>query len=130
VPVSWEIRDSILIVTLYGVAGEEPDCAVLAAIADGRFRPGTPLLLDFRQLTENPTAAEVRRRASRLARFQQQGLSGRCAMVVGPKVHHYGLARMAAIHMELEGMQVQIFQDTNAAKLWLLAAGKTEAAGK
>jgi hypothetical protein len=49
-------------------------------------------------------------------------------MVVGQRVHQYGLARMAATHMEFEGMQVEIFQDFNAAVVWLLAAGKTDTA--
>src|SRR5262252_3861775 len=109
-PVTWELKDAILIVTLSGNAGEEPANAILEAMADPRFRPGTSLLLDVRLAKDSPASADMRRRAAWVASLLPRGLNWRCAMVIGPKVHQYGLARMAATHLEFEGMEMEIFQ--------------------
>jgi hypothetical protein len=48
-PVTWEIRGQILIVTLAGDYGfDEPVHAVTEALADTQFRSGTSLLVDAR----------------------------------------------------------------------------------
>jgi hypothetical protein len=49
-----------------------------------------------------------------------QGLSPRCAIVVSSAVHQYGMARMAGIYLDLQGMTLEIFNDLEEAMDWLL----------
>jgi hypothetical protein len=118
-PVTWEIRDRILVITIVGYAGEEPRAVIMEAIASPQFRPGTSVLFDVRQSTDNSTSDELRSRAQWLATLQAKGMASRCAIVVGPKAFQYGLARMAATHVEFQGMQLEIFQDMDEAERWL-----------
>jgi hypothetical protein len=121
---SWQIRGSVLIVTCDGDDVKESANAIHEALADPGFRQGTSVLLDVRLCTENPSSADIRRRTAWLASLKSRGISSRCAMVVGPRVHQYGLARMAATHLDFEGMEMEIFRDLESAIAWLEAAGK------
>lgn len=124
---SWEIRDRILIVTAIGDWSDGgPPAAVDQAITDPRFKPGMSLLLDVRQSTMNLSADEVRLRSKGLALLGTKGLSSRCAIVVGPKLFQYGLARMAKVFLEHRGMELEIFRDLDAALEWLSLASTPE----
>ncbi|HEV3330271.1 MAG TPA: hypothetical protein VG096_04775 [Bryobacteraceae bacterium] len=118
-PVTWEIRDQILVIIIVGYGGEEPRAVLLEAIASPQFRPGMSVLFDVRLSTDNSTSDELRSRAQWLSTLQAEGISSRCAIVVGPKAYQYGLARMAAAHVEFQGMTLEIFQDIYEAKRWL-----------
>lgn len=126
-PVSWEIRSSILIVTLVGECGIEITKAFDEAMADPRFRAGTSLLLDVRRSADNPSSDEFRRRIELLARRTAKGLASRIAIVIGPKPHHYGLARMASVHSETKGIELEIFTEMKEALEWLERAGESAA---
>jgi hypothetical protein len=119
VPVSWEIRGSLLILTLSGNCGDELVHAILVAIEDPRFAPGKSLLLDARLWAGHPTSTDFQQRASWLASLQADGIARRCAIVVGAKPHQYGLARMAATYLDFEGMEMEIFKEMDAAIEWL-----------
>jgi hypothetical protein len=119
-PVSWEIRDSVLIVTVIGEwSGGGPATAITEAMADPEFKPGTSLLLDVRQSRMNPSGEEVRSRAEWLSALSTKGLSKHLAVVVGAKAYQMGVARMAQIFLGNREMDLQVFTDMEAAMSWL-----------
>jgi len=119
-PVTWEIRNSVLIVTLIGYyALDEPMQAVTDALADSRFRTGMSLLIDARSSLVNPSSEAVRARAKSIASLRSSGFSSRCAIVVGSEPHQYGIGRMEATYLEIEGLEVKIFTDLGEAWGWL-----------
>ena len=119
-PVSWKIRDSVLIVTVIeDWRGGGPATAITEAMADPAFKPGTSLLLDVRQSSMNPSGEEVRSRAEWLSALSTKGLSKHLAVVVGTKAYQMGVARMAQFFCESREMDLQVFTDMEAAMSWL-----------
>jgi hypothetical protein len=119
-PVTWEIRGQILIVTLAGDYGfDEPVQAVTEALADTQFTPGTSLLVDARLSHARRTSEDFRTRATWVASLGSKGLSSRCAIVIAPEPHQFGMARMAASHHEIQGLEMSIFTDLEEAFRWL-----------
>jgi hypothetical protein len=125
-PVIWEIRDSVLVVTLVGACGDDATTAISAAMQDGAFKPDTSLLLDLRRCTDRPSGEELRGRAQSLAARRVKGLSSRCAFVVGPSAFEFGLARMATAYVGLYGMTMDIFTDPDEAIRWLTRRNEPE----
>jgi len=118
--VTWEIRGVVLIVTLTGDYGfEEPVRAVAEALANPQFKVGTSLLVDARLSHARRSSEEFRTRAKWLASLKSRGLSSRCAMVIANEPHQYGMARMAATHNEIQGLEMRIFTDFDEAFRWL-----------
>ena len=127
--VTWEIRGSVLVITVIGFGGEEPAQAIAEALVDPKFKPGTALLFDMRQSTDSPTSDQMHERATRLAPLLAKGISHRLALVVGPHKYQYGLARMAAAHADLKGMHLEIFRELSDALQWLTATAASAPAG-
>ena len=121
-PVWCEIQDSVLIVRLIGKCGAEVTVAISEAMEDPAMKAGTSLLLDVHACSDSPTSHELRRRAISLA--GRKGLSRRCAIVIGKSTFEYGLARMAATHVQIQGMEMEIFTDFEAALHWLHRASE------
>jgi hypothetical protein len=119
-PVECEIRDSVLIVRLIGNCGGEVTAAISQAMNDSAMKAGTSLLLDVHACSDYPTSNELRKRAISLA--GRKGLSRRCAIVIGKSTFEYGLGRMAATHVQIQGMEMEIFTDFEAALHWLQPA--------
>lgn len=117
--VTWEIRDSVLMLTSSGFGGQGTVAALTEAISDPGFRPGLALLFDMRLAADNPSSAEMRSRAKFVASLRPLGISHRCAVVVGSKPHQYGMARMEAAHLEFQGMEMEVFGSVDEALLWL-----------
>jgi len=117
--VTWEIFNSILVLTSTGFGGQGTAAALTEAISDPRFRPGLSLLMDRRLATDDASSAEMRSRAKFLASLLPLGISHRCALVAGPRPHQYGIARMEAAHLEFQGMEMEVFCDVDEALLWL-----------
>jgi hypothetical protein len=124
VPVTWEIRGYLLILTLSGDCGDEPLGAIAQALEDSRFRPGKALLFDARLSTGHPSSSDVQRRAAYIASLRSEGVARRCATVVGAKPYQYGLARMAATYLDFEGMEMEIFKEMEVALDWLERAAE------
>jgi hypothetical protein len=123
-PVSCEIRGSILVVTLVGdYSFEEPVQAVMSAIADPDFHAGTSLLIDSRLSKTSRNSEDFRERARWMGTLRDHGLSSRFAIVISPKPHQFGMARMAATHLDLKGLELEIFTDMDEALRWLSKAG-------
>jgi hypothetical protein len=111
-PVTWEFRDSVLVVRLVGKYDfEEPIQAVNDAMSSPQFRAGTSLIVDARRSEARRSSEELRARAHWMASLVPQGMSPRFAIVISSKPHHYGLARLASIHLDLQNMTLEIFAD-------------------
>jgi len=127
--VAWDLRNRVLVVRLDGDYGyNEPMRAVTAAMQDPGFIPGTPLLIDARRSTTSRSSEEFRSRAIWMAGLTAKGLSHRCAMVIRSLPHQYGLARMAATHVEIHGLELQIFTEIEQAFEWLQEEASSQAA--
>jgi hypothetical protein len=82
-PVTWEIRNGVLIVALIRDYGfDEPVQAVTEALEDSRFRAGMSLLSDSRLSLVNLSWEAVRARAKWIASLRSSGFSSRCAIVI------------------------------------------------
>ena len=115
--VTWEIQDSLLVLTTAGFGGQETQFALSQAVSDPAFRPGLSLLCDLRLEIDDPSWEEMRARAKFVASLLPLGISRRCALVIG--LHQYGIARMEAAHLEFEGMEPEVFRDFDEARAWL-----------
>jgi len=123
-PVTWEIRGSVLVVTLVGDYGfYEPVAAITKAMLDPQFQAGTSLLIDARLSRISRSSEEFRERSVWMASLKAKGLSARCAIVISGEPHQFGMARMASIHLDLRGMELEIFTDLNEAERWLSKGG-------
>jgi hypothetical protein len=118
-PVTWQFLDKILVVTIVGGGGDQSAEAIVEAMSDPRFTPGTAVLFDIRQATDEPSSAEINRRAQRLSALCAKGLSSRCALVIGTASDHVGRAGMATVHLDKQGMELQIFTNIRDAQRWL-----------
>lgn len=128
-PVTWELRQRILVIRLVGnYEYEEPANAVGEAMRDPAFRPGTSLLIDARSSTSRRSSEELRERAIWMSSLTKKGIGTRCALVINSQPHQFGIARMAAAHIEPRGMQLEMFTDIAKASEWLRqeGAGDTE----
>jgi hypothetical protein len=129
-PVTWEFRNRVLVVSLDGdYEYHAPVRAITEAMHHPSFLPGTMLLIDARLTTTRRSSDEFRERAIWMASLQEKGLASRCALVIPSQTHQYGLARMAATHVEMHGMELQIFTDIEAASQWLLGQASATSAG-
>jgi hypothetical protein len=52
--------------------------------------------------------------------LKERGLGERCALVINSQTHQFGMARMAAVHVEMRGMDLGIFSDLESASQSLL----------
>lgn len=114
---SWKIQESILVLTLDGRCGDGVRAAISEAMDSTQFKSGISLLFDARLVIDNPTSDGLRACARWLSTLT--GISGRAAIVIGPKLHHYGLARMVATLAGFHGMTVDVFYDADRAERWL-----------
>jgi hypothetical protein len=100
---------------------EEPVRAVTDAMSNPQFQAGTSLLIDARRSETSRSSEEFRARANWMASLVPHGLSRRCALDISSKLHQYGLARMAGIHLDLQNMSLEIFTDFEEAMRLLKA---------
>jgi hypothetical protein len=119
--VTWQFRDSVLVLTLVGkYTFEEPIQAVTNAMSNPQFRAGASLLIDAQRSETRRSSEEFRARAHWMASLVSQGMSPRCAMVISSRPHQYGLARMAGIYLDLQNMTLEIFANFEEAVGWLM----------
>jgi hypothetical protein len=123
VPVSWELRESLLVIRLSGAYRfAEGQRAVDEALARPEFRRGTALLMDARESLANPPADEIRTRAEWLATLPERGFLPRMAVVTGPELFRYGLTRMLSSIAENRGVVIATFESLEAAEDWLVGS--------
>jgi hypothetical protein len=102
--VTWQFRDSILVVTLVGkYTFDDPIQVVTDAMSNPQFRAGTSLLIDAQRSGTGRSSEQFRAWAS--------------------QPHQYSLAKMAGIHLNLQNLTLEIFTDFEQAICWLAANG-------
>jgi hypothetical protein len=83
------------------------------------------LLIDARRSTISRSSDEFRERAWWMASLASKGLSTRSAIVISSEPHQFGLARMADIHLDIKGLELELFTDLDDGLHWLERAGTT-----
>lgn len=120
-PVLWEWRDSVLLVT---TIGDYPNQDLMTALEEmsvhSRFVRGTPLVFDARQSKAQLSKSDVDWRVGQLAAWlERSGFGPKMAFVLGSdEPHRYGIARMVQMLSEMKGFQVEIFRDVEDALTW------------
>lgn len=84
------------------------------------FRPCLALLCDLSLEIDDPSWEEIPSRAEFIAGLLPLDVSRRLALVIG--LHQHGVGRMQAEHLELQGMEPEVFRDMGEVRC-LLAAG-------
>ena len=96
------------------------------AIALPDFEPGDPILFDFREASLSDLSVEDCRQMAdhERGRMEERG-SGRCALTVDSDLD-YGVSRMLQAMREyaVEGSEIQVFRDLDAARDWLIGRRK------
>jgi hypothetical protein len=125
--VRWELEEDGTL--LHVVTGEHFGTSDLleagrAALADPRAKPPLRLLFDNRDSKENASHDDLRSRGMQMTRGRERFVS-RIAVVVSDDLHR-GLARVGGAYAASSGFEVEVFEDIDAARAWLLrsAAGK------
>jgi len=120
--VSLSFQDGVLVVTMSGEnAFREFVTAIRQAYADERFGTRTPVLIDARQSTAAPNAAEVHEGCRSLMMARPNGHAARWASVVRPEPLRFGIGRMVALTMESMGSETAVFTEVEAALTFLKA---------
>ena len=118
-PVTWNIEGATLGLVLEGVPEfSDITAAFRSAFADARFRLGVALLIDERRCSANPSAEEKRARVAWIASLRPN-LAASVALVTTADPLRYGIARMASVFFEMEGMVAEVFTEPDDAKRWL-----------
>lgn len=127
--VAWTISKDVITLTVEGPADDDLPTAIIAAMSSPDFPPNPAVLLDTRRSTENPNPDQLRLRAGWIASMLSRRHQSRCALVVGARPHHYGLARMLLVFLGTEGIHGEIFTTTSEALRWLTPAGGGKVGG-
>lgn len=117
VAIRYEIEDGALVLSVAVEGFAMLRDALDAAVADPRVRPEMPVLLDARSEPVGIHFEDVRWRQLVLSQMRQQ--FGRWAILTETPPVRVGLARMFAAFSEIEGLEVGLFADEDAAFTWL-----------
>lgn len=129
VPVAWNIRGVVVTITITLRANSDLRKALVEAMSSPEFPRLPALLLDVRRSTENPSPDVLRLRAGWIGTLLAHRYGSRCALLVGPRLHHYGLARMLAVFLETEGVKSEVFTRSKEARKWLTHGDGEKAGG-
>jgi len=120
--VIWNIQGLVITITISGRANDHLRGAIIQAMSSPEFPRMPAVVMDMRYATENPTPDQLRLRAGWIATLLSRRSGSRCALVVGARPHHYGLARILSVCLETEGIQTEVFTNISEAKRWLTPA--------
>ena len=119
-PVSSEIHKGILVIT---IVGEYELDELFDAITRGYTHPGfsetTPVLVDSRQSSANPSSDAVRQLCRKVIGRRPSGHTGKWAIVTGTDPLRFGIGRMSSLTMESMGVPVQVFTELNPALTYM-----------
>lgn len=116
--VQYEIEHGVLILRLATEGFDSLRSALHAAAKERGVAPRMPLLLDVRTETRGVRYEDVRWRVQILAQMRQQ-LGPRWAILTGAGPVRVAIGRMFALFSEVEGLEVGMFADKDAALAWL-----------
>jgi hypothetical protein len=91
--------------------------ALRAAFSDAKSGAGLTLMIDDRRSTVNRSAEETRAQAAWIA--SRRPNIARVALLASADPSCYGMARMASVLFEMEGLDAQVFTEPDDAKHWL-----------
>lgn len=115
-PITWELQGPVLVVTVVGEYDFHGFPRLLGEVKnDPQYRAGLSVLYDVRRIEADITKDVVESWGNRVAWLVGQGFSKWCAIVVGEKRYQYGMARMAAAHLEEMGVDLLVTRDFDAA---------------
>lgn len=117
-PVLWEWRDSILLVTTVGAySNDELSRAFSEVRADPDF-VGGPVVFDARESKAALTKSDIEWRVGGFANMlRQHGFGPQLAFVLsGKEPHRYGIARM--VQALVDGFDIEVFDNVDAALRW------------
>lgn len=116
--VRYEIEGSIVRVTMDGHFDTADVLKVAAeALSDPSFVRGSNILIDFRESEVVATGEDIFKRVQFLSESGST-LGPSIALLVSRSVH-YGLARMAELYGESQGLTMQVFTDEDVALAWV-----------
>src|SRR5690348_7578569 len=117
-PAVWNIRGAVITITITTRGDTDLRAALVQAMSSPEFPNMPAVLIDTRRSTENPTPDILRVRAGWIATVLSHRPGSRCAVLVGSRPHHYGLARMLSVFLETEGVVAQVFTNITEARTW------------
>lgn len=117
-PIRYRIDRGVLVLDVAREGFAELRGALHAAAKDSAARPKMPLLIDVRSELLSVKYEDVRWRVQILADMRQQ-LGPRWAILTGTGPVRVGVGRMFAVFSEIEGLEVGLFADEDAALAWL-----------
>ena len=119
-PVQWEIRGEILILSLVGqFTNEDIERAVREAAADERFRPGMRLLWDPRRSQTAMSSPDLQWRIGLVSNAARTGLLSRFALVLRPDQGlSFEIFASEAVK-QLDVVPIRAFTDLTEALAWL-----------
>ena len=117
-PISYQISGGLITVSIAGQVQSDDLAKIATAIySDPAYKDGLNLLIDSRNSTANLSASEIRARAV-LLKTLVGGRPLRIAFVVTGSLR-FGLARMICIYAQMDGLNIQPFEDIEEAIGWL-----------
>jgi hypothetical protein len=120
VPVGWEYRGAVLVLSFTGVVEREDiEGALDGALSDPRCRPALGLLWDARRSETPVSADDIAWRFDLVSSLADRGLVSRAALLVSSDwslmFEHFRFDMQRAFH----NLQVDAFTDDAAALAWL-----------
>jgi hypothetical protein len=111
-PITWELRGDVLVVTVVGEYDPQGFPRVVSEVqSDPRYRAGLSMLFDARRSRAVVTKDYVQEWTGRLVNLPRLGFSKVCAAVVGEEPYRFGMARMAAAHLAERGVALLVTRD-------------------
>ena len=115
----YQIDGDTIVVTIHGSAFYEETARTFESItADPAFKKPARILFDGRHTDYGPPTDEIHAMAERLGGMAEFDGSS-WAMVAAPDTLMYGLGRMFASFLEMQGFSGALFDDINKARKWL-----------
>lgn len=119
-PVTWEIRDQVLVGTTVGpYPSEQLAAAVKEAVESPGFKRGLPILFDGRLSQSTLSPADVDWRERWLRSLVKGGFTNRCAVLLATSdLFRFGVARMLSGRLEPQGVHLSVYLDEREASRW------------
>ena len=123
-PVLWEWRDKVFLVTTIGAYENKEMADAFATMrSHPQFVAGSPVVFDARESKATLTKGDVEWRVGSFAdALQRDGFGPRLAFVMTKdEPHRYGIARMVQALSQMKGFDTEIFSDVEEALRWARA---------
>ena len=118
-PVTWEIRQSVVILNLHGhYTCIDVTRALVAAAIDPRFTKGSAVLVDATSSLTQLSHDELQARIEVFVALERLEYGGRIAAVVDQPHHGRDVAHFIE-SLGARGREAQIFADRASAERWL-----------